>query len=120
MAHAFAVAILGYEAFESMLIPIIDGNIDRFRTIIGGEPTLQPPVDFIYEIGLEIVRVLSGNNILIARIRLLSYLGTPTYIIAIAECRDDSFALPKHRNYAKPIKITFATTDGVPPDPSGV
>lgn len=83
VAHGFAVAELGLDAFTPFLLPIIKDN-DTSGTVeyVGGVTRNEPAASELH--GLSIIRHPSiSQDLVVVRIRLFACLGTPTYAVAV-------------------------------------
>ena len=81
IAHSYAIAKLGIEGFLPLLNPIIiSDQLDHCMHYIGSLNSDEPPRDMLHELGFVDFRNI---NAIFVRIRLLSKLGTPTYVIAV-------------------------------------
>lgn len=83
IAHAFAAAELGIDGFEPFLVPmILQEELSNSVQYIGGNPKNQPAGRDLHELAL--LAALDGvRTTLAVRIRLLSLLETPTYLVAV-------------------------------------
>lgn len=87
VAHAFAVAELGPDAFEPSLIPLIrDGVTSNAMKYVGGMRQEEPPSTRLHELALI---PWSGHlrDIVTVKVRLLAAIGTPTYFIVVGRRR---------------------------------
>jgi hypothetical protein len=87
VAHAFAIAELGMDAFDPCLIPLIrDGTTSNSVQYVGGMRQEDPPSAELHELSLI---PWNGRlrNIVTVKVRLLSVLGTPTYFIVVGRRR---------------------------------
>lgn len=87
VAHAFAVAELGPDAFEPCLIPLVrDGVISNGMKYVGGMRQEEPPSVRLHELALI---PWSGHlqDIVTVKVRLLAALGTPTYFVVVGRRR---------------------------------
>lgn len=88
MAHAFAVAELGFDVLLPLLTPLIleaPQVRDEMKLLIGGLPD-EPPSDALHEIGWEVVRA-SGKAYVTVTLRLFANFDTPRYSIVAGEWR---------------------------------
>ena len=87
IAHAFAVAELGLDAFDPYLIPLIrDGATSNSVQYVGGMHHEEPPTPHLNELSL-IPRSGRPRDTVTVKVRLLSALGTPSYFIVVGRCR---------------------------------
>jgi HNH endonuclease len=83
IAHAFAVAELGLGSFEPFLTRmILQRDLSDRAKVIGGGRGNEPPSDSLHEIAFS-PAVSADPNIVAVRMRLLAFLGTPTYHVAV-------------------------------------
>lgn len=81
IAHAYAIAELGFESVKSVVAPfIVTETLDHCLHYIGSQDSDEPPTDQLHE--LEVAQRLS-DSLLIVKIRLLAKLGTPTYYVVV-------------------------------------
>jgi hypothetical protein len=114
MAHSLAMGVLGRDSFRPLLLNLIlDGTGDP-RMLIGGEPEIEPPLDEIFSIALGEIKAVGGRVFVGARIRLLSYLGMPTYIVIVGDGFHGDLLSVKNGAYALPVKISFVGGDEPP------
>jgi hypothetical protein len=113
IAHSFAVASLGEGTFNPVLLDFIRKGGNKPRVFVGGELEITPAEPFAYDIRLGIIEQVNGARYLSARIRLFSYLGTPTYVVVVGDHFEKELSSIEHGGYAKPAKFTVRTTEGV-------
>jgi hypothetical protein len=88
IGHAFAVAEALLENFDPLLPDFISHplekveNEDRKYYFVGGEIDPSPPTPYLHELGLGLY-AMSGQLYLVARIRLLAFLGAPVYHVVV-------------------------------------
>lgn len=81
IAYSYAVAELGYESFESYLLPgILKAELSDCDSYIGSLEKDEPPSALLHELALG--KSMQSNQVIV-RIRLLSKLGTPTYFVVV-------------------------------------
>lgn len=87
LAHGFAVAELGTDAFEPFLLPIIrDNDTSDAIEYVGGVTRTEPPAAELH--GLSFITHPSmPRDLVVVRIRLFACLGTPTYAVAAGRRR---------------------------------
>jgi len=96
IAHAFAVAELGYGAFRSFLPPLILAEAPNLPDFVGGIAELEPSRDpFVgamesrvtgsiqHHLDYQIVRANDGTTYLTVLIRLLQFIAPP-YCVVVA------------------------------------
>jgi hypothetical protein len=87
IAHAFAVAEMGMEAFAPFLVPMIrDGDTSNSVQYVGGLQFAEPPSIVVHEVSFG-MHTCKRPDIVGVRIRLLSALETPTYFVAVGRRR---------------------------------
>jgi hypothetical protein len=83
VAHAFASAELGIDAFEPFLFDMIrNRNLSNRATFIGGGEGNELPSAGLHEVGFDSGVGIDADTIVV-RVRLFAVLGTPTYHIAV-------------------------------------
>jgi hypothetical protein len=81
IAHSFAVAEAGLDAFEPLLLPILLGeDLSEWALVIGSNETADPPGRRLHELSIGFSE---HGNLVVVRIRLLACLGTPTYYVVV-------------------------------------
>jgi hypothetical protein len=87
IAHAFAVAELGPDAFEPFLTEIIrTGDLSDRATWLGGGQGNEPPDDVLHQLAFD-PEIGFDPDVIAVRVRLLGVLGTPTYHLAVGRRR---------------------------------
>lgn len=82
IAHAYAVAELGANGFTPFLKSMIrDGDTSNRAQFIGGLLGAEPPSENLHELSFD-SHTCDRPNTVSVRIRLLSFLGSPTYFVA--------------------------------------
>lgn len=82
IAHAYAVAELGSEAFKPFLIPMIqDGDTREAVQYVGGIAQTEGVSTALHQ--AWIAPYPADPSLLAVRVRLLACLGTPTYVVAV-------------------------------------
>jgi hypothetical protein len=90
IAHGFAIAELGMEAFDPFLIPMIrDADTSNSVQYVGGMPKEEPPQHDLHVLSL-ITWEGPLRDIVTIKVRLLAILGTPTYFVAVGRRRWNS------------------------------
>lgn len=112
VAHAFAVAVLGRDAFKPFLRDFIRSGTGDPRMFVGGEPEIEPYSNEIFSIGLGSITRVDGRLLLAVRIQFLGYLQMPTYCVIVGDGFQGNFADVQNGAYARPIEIKLV-------DPSG-
>ena len=86
IAHAFAVAELGLEAFEPFLLSMIrDAKTDDAVRYVGGIERTEGAAPALHQ--AWIVAYTPKPDLVTVRIRLLACLGTPTYAVVVGRKR---------------------------------
>lgn len=82
IAHSYACCILGYAKFiPSLKERILTENAEN-RYLIGCDDP-EPAAPFLFEMNLTNCKLWHGEECYIVRIRLFSFLETPTYIVVV-------------------------------------
>lgn len=91
MAHGFAVATIGEEAFEPFLQPLILGRDPDFTRYIGAYPGERPPVksDQFFTIGHVARNDDPAERIVVVEIFLFANIGAPKYLVAVGRSLND-------------------------------
>jgi hypothetical protein len=84
IGHSLAMAELGRGLFKPMLLDLILRDHRDSIRLIGGDPELSEPSNALHELGLGYLRV-SGNDYVVATIRLFAHQGGPTYYVVVGE-----------------------------------
>jgi hypothetical protein len=92
IAHTYAVAEHGYDAFEHLATPVILGRSNALCDVVGGEWAIPPR-----STGAEIVDIKLGQceapgGMLIAGVRLFPFMGTPQHIVVVGRFREGDLA----------------------------
>ena len=112
IAHSYACAILGVNSFTPFLRNyILNGGADG-RFFVGGMLSVEPVSPEAYSISLGIIERWDGRKFLSAKIRVLSYLGTPTYVVIIGEGFSGDIFEMSHGFYAKRVKLVVKRFSG--------
>lgn len=83
VAHSFASAELGIDAFEPFLCDMIrNRDLSNRALFIGGGEGNELPSAELHEVGFD-DSIGVDPNIIVVRVRLFAILGTPTYHIAV-------------------------------------
>jgi hypothetical protein len=88
IAHSYATAeCINDPDFSPLLAGLVrkDAGFFPLPYLVGGDPELLPPTDNLHEIQL-LRRKTAKRSLLIVRVRLFAFLGTPTYY-AVASAR---------------------------------
>jgi hypothetical protein len=89
IAHGYATAIVGLDAFTPLATELIRGLSDNAPYLVGGEMAAgtDPLPGVLYDLNLE--RRLEGENeYLVSRIRIFSHLGAPRYHVVVGKLGD--------------------------------
>ncbi len=86
IGHALAVGERGIDGFSPFLTDyILTGNGPAAHFIGGTYGTgVPPPDDMLHRLGTEIV-LHEGRELVVARIRLFAYAGTPVYTVVVGD-----------------------------------
>jgi len=114
VAHSYATATLGRDAFRPILTNFIRYGHQTPRTVIGGELEIETPEAYAYTIRLGLLDRYDGERFLAAKIRLLPYMGTPSYIAVVGDEFHDDLSAIEHCSYAKPARFKILGADGEP------
>lgn len=80
IGHAFAVAEVGLDGFQPLLPNAIRGIAPWYPGyLVGGDPNPVPKSEYTNEVGLHKSSSSTGQDYLLARIRLFGDLGAPVY-----------------------------------------
>lgn len=120
IAHSYACGALGMSSFQPLLKDYIINGTEDGRIFVGGEVEIEPPVPELYRVLFGTLDRSDGVQFLAVKIRLLSYMGTPTYTVVVGQGFKDDLAALKDSGYAKTVKISVVGTDGVPVFTSGL
>jgi hypothetical protein len=83
IAHAFAIAELGVDAFCAFLpTMILEADTSNTRQYVGGLPKAEPISGNLHELSFD-SEICAKSDIIAVRIRLLASLETPTYYVAV-------------------------------------
>lgn len=86
IAHAFAVAELGRDAFEPFLVQSIrERDMSNRAQFIGGGSGNEPPAACLHDVSLW--SEPTKDSIVAVKVRLLAMLGTPSYFVAVGRRR---------------------------------
>lgn len=109
IAHSYAVAELGYDAFLPFLLPAISGQKEfPIHHVVGGITEETPPTAERHSISLYTERH-HGKSMWIANIRLFGDLGFPEYRCVVG--------LDRHERHVLPVKMQLATPYGLQTTP---
>jgi hypothetical protein len=86
IAHGYAVAEYGVDAFQHLLTHVILEEHSVAPYLVGGTPGHWPPEPVLHRVHTEIHHV-GGRSFIIARIRLFAYLvpPVPVYTVVVGE-----------------------------------
>ena len=86
IAHSFTVGSVGLGNFRPLLVDAILGGPPRnLSSFVGTELLAEPPVAGLHQLFVIRERRSDGKEFYIARIRLFSNFGTPTYRVVSGE-----------------------------------
>lgn len=83
IAHAYAVAVFGFDAFEHLLPPIVRCRDNAVSYLVGGDPIIAPPVPDGAAVRIDFGHPIEGSNLLLAKVRLFEFLGTPEHLVVV-------------------------------------
>lgn len=83
VTHAYAVALFGFDAFEHWLVPLIRCEDDAVSYLVGGCPEAEPPDPDGSAFKIDFGHPTDGFEVLLARVRLFEFLGTPEHLIVV-------------------------------------
>lgn len=118
VAHAYAVAELGQDAFHPALTDFIRGSpLHNCWHWIGGEWDNPPPSPSFHEIAWEII-AHDSRWFVAVDIRLFAFIGSPQYRIVVGELARpvDQFALLKQPLYRIEIEAPPPIGEFIPSD----
>ncbi|HFT6990843.1 TPA: hypothetical protein ACGRQA_000115 [Stenotrophomonas maltophilia] len=84
IAHCFAIAELGINAFTPLLLDIIRGSEPLSNRLIGCWHEEVPPSEALHEIRVDWVNGESGR-LLVCSLRLFSATGSPLYLVVVGK-----------------------------------
>jgi hypothetical protein len=118
IAHSYAAAELGLDAFEPALARYIRGRrLEGEPHWIGGDPAAHrhAPSQRFHQIGWE-VQTIAERHYLIVRLRLFCAIGAPAYCVVVGELKRHLNELPflAQPLYAIDIKGSFPTPNLIP------
>jgi hypothetical protein len=80
VAHSYAVATLGFESFQPLLLDLIHGKTEAVSYLVGGAAEVPPADDktFVLRAGWG---TIGGASYALVEIRLYAELATPQYLV---------------------------------------
>ena len=88
IAHAYAIAEMGFGSFRPLVTDLILGETDTLSVWVGGDWDIPPATpDGIYELACNIVTA-QGKRFVVVTLRLFSFFGTPKYHVVVGELPD--------------------------------
>jgi hypothetical protein len=84
IAHSYAIAELGFEAFNPRVAWFIRGADARILYWLGSDQIIPPPSEALHEIGLR-KETFNGIDYAVVSLRLFCPFGTPRYDIVVGE-----------------------------------
>jgi hypothetical protein len=85
IAHSYAVASLGYGAFNPMLPDLILGKSKFFQHLVGGDVTTKSQnAQVLHELKLQNC-LFNGIEYVLASLQLFSFIGMPWYQIVVGK-----------------------------------
>lgn len=103
IAHSFAFAELG-PTFKPLAQNLIRKGSKSPYWIVGSEDIASPSENFLFQLRLIEHSAPYGAKFLCVAIRLLSFLGTPWYIVAVADSGGYDIGRAKNGTYDKPVE----------------
>lgn len=123
VAHSYLVATLGEDNFKPILNATILGEGPHSNFYVGCDEK-EPGSPYLFEIAHGEYEIMhgpfKGKKYIAVRIRLFSFLGTPTYVVAAGERTCDEEWFFKQPGYALPAKVLIKGADGKPAFSCGV
>jgi hypothetical protein len=87
IAHSFAVARMGINKFNPLLLDLILGRTEVVTHLVGGD--LDPPpavTDYGHSLDLRPECRVGGRTFVVATVRLFAQFGAPQYYVVVGEC----------------------------------
>jgi hypothetical protein len=84
IAHSYAVAELGVDAFKSTLTPAIRNQPQRMLEFVGGDWEVPPAKSHLHDIHWR-VQTVGRVNYVVVSLRLFAFMGSPQYHIVAGE-----------------------------------
>ncbi|MDB5459307.1 MAG: hypothetical protein JWO72_1048 [Caulobacteraceae bacterium] len=85
MAYSYAVAVRGMGSFRPLILDLIFGKTDGFRSWVGGDPVVpEANEDEIHSVRCR-NWTAAGKEYVVVSIRLFGFLGTPIYHVVVGE-----------------------------------
>jgi hypothetical protein len=78
IAHSHAVALLGVDSLEPLLLDVILGRSHSVGHLVGGTMSDEPAEPLLHSVHLE-ERIVESERLLISFVRLFANLGAPRY-----------------------------------------
>ena len=83
IAHSYAMARLGSDAFIPFLLPIIRDNLtDNAVQYVGGMQSTERAATELHQLGI-VTHPSAPRDLVMVRVRMLACLETPTYVVAV-------------------------------------
>lgn len=104
IAHSFASAHVPLDEIDPLLPEFISSELDdddRKYDLIGGDENNLEPTPYLHELGLATHETPEGECFLVARIRLMAFLGAPAYFAVVGRVPDEHKAGVKKRLLAE-------------------
>jgi hypothetical protein len=88
IAHSYAIAKYGQEAFKPLLTPLILGRIDFGQYFVGGDAseTLPDQLTILHDVFRMDCRRDNGPDYLGVAVRLFAMMGMPRYHVIVGRC----------------------------------
>jgi hypothetical protein len=89
VAHAFAFATWGVEAFRPLLPALILGETNDWPPLVGGYMELPPPSDptLLHTLSIGRRKSHGGLTYVVVHVRLFSNTGAPQYRVVVGEAK---------------------------------
>jgi len=115
IAHAYAVAELGYESFRPALRRFIRGKPFKPWHWIGSEHPTPPSTASLHDIRW-LIEAADHKNYVVVELRLFSFMNSPRYRIVVGELKRPTDQLPflQQPLYTIDVKTTLPTGELLP------
>jgi hypothetical protein len=105
IAYSYLAGEVGVDNASADLRSVVLGNRTIYRDIVGTVEPCEPPRQYLYEIEPITYITPLGIELACVKIRLFSYLGTPTYIVVAGSEKRLKFSVREPRAYAHPSNV---------------
>src|SRR5713101_4559866 len=75
IAHSYAVAQMGLDTFNPLLLDLIFGRTTVVTHLVGGDLKVPPPASWLHHLDLHREHLAEGRKFVVADIRLIGYIG---------------------------------------------